>query len=129
MTDPIAAMLIMIKNAGNAERPLVTVPFSKIKLSILECLAKQGYVGTISKKAKKGMPTLEVAVAYKDNQPRVTQVERVSKPSRRMYVGVSDIRSVKNGHGMLVLSTPKGILTDKEARKEQVGGEALFRIW
>ena len=72
---------------------------------------------------------LEVELIYADKKPRITEVERVSKQSRRVYFGIKDIHSVKNGSGLLVLSTPKGILSGKEARKEQVGGEALFKIW
>lgn len=128
MTDPIAAMLIMLKNAGNAEKQSITVPFSKLKEAIASCLKEQGYVSSVSKKTKKGHPTLEVGVQYKDGAPRIKEVERVSKPSRRMYMGHKDIKAHKNGFGMSVFSTPKGILSDKEARKEQVGGEILFRI-
>ncbi len=128
-TDPIADMLIMIKNAGNASRDAVVVPYSKIKQSIANCLLKEGYVKSVSKKTKKGFPAIEIAVQYVGKAPRVNDVKRVSKPSRRMYMGVKDIRVYKSGHGMTVLSTPKGIMSDKDAKKEQVGGEILFTIW
>lgn len=128
MTDPIGAMLIMLKNAGNAEKQSISVPFSKLKESIALCLKEHGYVSSVMKKTKKGHPTLEVGVMYKDGAPRMNSVERVSKPSRRMYMGHKDIKAFKNGFGMTVFSTPKGILADKDARKEQVGGEILFRI-
>lgn len=122
-------MLIALKNAGNAGHESVTVPYSKLKHAIATCLEKEGYVQSVAKKAKKGHPVLEMTLEYKEGKPRVTDLERVSKPSRRLYMGVKDIRPVKNGFGLLVLSTPKGILTDKEAKKELVGGEALFKIW
>lgn len=128
MTDPIAAMLIMMKNAGNAEKASITVPFSKLKEAIALCLKDNGYAASVSKKTKKGHPVLEVGLMYKDGAPKVKDVERVSKPSRRMYMGHKDIRPFKNGYGVAVFSTPKGILADKDARKEQVGGEILFRI-
>ncbi len=128
--DPISDMIIMIKNAGNAGRESVVVSYSKIKHAIANCLLKEGYISSVSKKTKKGFPGLELGIAYKaDKEPRITDVKRISKPSRRMYVGVKEIKLVKNGHGALILSTPKGILTGREARKEMVGGETLFNIW
>ena len=78
---------------------------------------------------KKGFPTLELGIVYVDGSPKVTGVERVSKSSRRVYKGVKEIKPTRNGYGMTVYTTPKGILTDKQARKEMVGGEVLFKIW
>src|SRR5450759_4217358 len=100
-----------------------------MKNAIMQCLKKEGYVKEVSKKVKMGQPILEVELIYTDKKPKITEVERVSKQSRRVYFGMKDIHSVRNGSGLLVLSTPKGILSGKEARKEQVGGEALFRLW
>jgi len=127
--DSISNMIIMMKNASLAGKEVVAFPYSKMKNAIAECLKKEGYVSEISKKVKKGQPMLEVGLIYVDKKPRITEVERVSKQSRRVYFGMKDIHSVRSGSGLLVLSTPKGILSGKEARKEQVGGEALFRIW
>lgn len=122
-------MLIMIKNASLAGKETVAFPYSKMKLAIAECLKKEGYIGDVSKKVKKDQPVIEAVLLYTDKKPRITEVERVSKQSRRVYMGMSDIHTVKGGSGLLVLSTPKGILSGKNARKEQVGGEALFKIW
>ncbi len=122
-------MMNMLKNAGRAEHEFVVVPYSKIKHAIADCLVKEGYLSSVSKKMKKGFPTLELGVAYVDGAPKVTGVERVSKSSRRVYKGVKEIRPTRNGFGMTVFTTPKGILTDKQARKEMVGGEVLFKIW
>ena len=83
----------------------------------------------VSKKTKKNLPYLEIGVQYEGSSPRIHEVSRVSKPSRRMYMGVKDIKPMKYGKGMYVFSTPKGILRDKDARKEMVGGEVLFSIW
>jgi len=127
--DQIANMINMIKNAGSAEHELVVVSFSKIKQAIADCLLKEGYISSVSKKTKKGFPVLEIGIAYKDGSPKITGVERVSKSSCRVYKGVKDIRPTRNGSGLTVFSTPKGILTDKMARKEMVGGEVLFKIW
>lgn len=127
--DSIANMIIMMKNAGLAGKSTVSMPHSKLKNAILECLKKEGYVKEISKKVKKGQPVLEVELVYVDKTPKITEAERISKQSRRVYFAVKDIHKVKNGSGLLVLSTPKGILSGRDARKEQVGGEALFRLW
>ena len=92
-------------------------------------MKKEGYVNNISKKVGKNQPILEVGLIYIDQKPKITEVERISKQSRRVYFGMKDIHTVRSGSGLLVLSTPKGILSGKDARREQVGGEALFRVW
>ena len=119
----------MIKNGSNAGRESITVPFSNVKLSILDCLIKEGYVKSAIKKAKKGLEYIEVGLAYNDGKPKVTGAGRVSKLSCRVYMGVKDIRSNRSGYGLTIMTTPKGIMTDKQARKEMVGGEVLFKIW
>lgn len=117
----------MIKNASRNGKETVVVPFSNIKLRIAECLVSNGYLKSANKKSQKGFPVLEVVLAYNDNgQPKVKEVKRISKLSCRVYKGVKDI---KTGYGLAVISTPKGILTDKQARREMVGGEVLFKIW
>ena len=128
MTDPIAAMITMMKNASHAGKTTVTVPHSKLKESILECLKRSGFVASFKKKIRNERPFLDITLAAK-NGDKINDVTRVSKPSRRMYKSVKEIRMYKNGAGSFVFSTPKGILTDKEARKEMVGGEILFSIW
>jgi small subunit ribosomal protein S8 len=128
--DPIADMLSMIKNAGPVSRPLVTVSYSKLKHAILIQLLEAGYVASVVKKAReKKSDALEIGLMYTDGQPKVSDVKRISKPSRRVYIGYKDLRPVKNGHGLTILSTPKGIITSAKARKELVGGEVLFEIW
>lgn len=127
--DSISNMLIVMKNGSLAGKESVLLPYSKMKNAIAECLKKEGYVANVAKKIRKDQPVLEVSLMYVDSKPKVTEVERISKQSRRVYFGMKDIHTVRNGSGLLVLSTPKGILSGKQARKEQVGGEALFRIW
>src|SRR3989344_6509306 len=127
--DSISNMIIMMKNASLAGRETVSFPFSKTKNAIAECLKQEGYLKNISKKVKKSQPILEVSLIYEDKKPKITEVERISKQSRRVYFRVKDIHSVRNGSGVLILSTPKGILSGKVAKREQVGGEALFRLW
>lgn len=122
-------MLITIKNGSLANKETVFIPFSKLKNEIALCLKKEGFIESVSKKTKKGQPVLEIGLIYLNNKPKVTEVKRISKPSRRVYMGMRDIHTVKNGIGLLVLSTPKGILGGRDARKEQVGGEVLFKVW
>lgn len=127
--DHIANMLIQLKNAGAARKPHITVSFSKMKLSIAKLLEREGYVAGVSEAKVGSVPSIQITLAYKGKDHRINDVKRVSKLSRRMYTKVSDLRPFKYGHGMIVLSTPKGILSDKEAKKEMVGGEVLFSIW
>jgi len=127
--DQIANMMNMIKNSSRAGHETVVVSYSKMKHSIADCLVKEGYLKSVSKKTKKGFPTLELTLVYTAGLPKVTGVERVSKSSCRVYKGVKEIKPTRNGYGLTVLTTPKGILTDKQARKEMVGGEVLFKLW
>ena len=127
--DQIANMINMRKNANQREHESVVVPFSNIKMAIAECLVREGYLAGVAKKTKKTFPVIELALAYTNGVGKIKGVDRVSKSSCRVYNGVKDIRPVKHGQGIMVLTTPKGILTDKQARKEQVGGEVLFKMW
>ena len=129
MHDPIADMLISIKNAGNAGKATAAVPFSMMKESIASVLYKNGYIVSYAKKGKKVAKTLELGIAFDGKAARVHDVQRMSKPSRRMYIKAAEIKSVRNGYGLMVLSTPKGLMTGDEAKKAQVGGEVLFKIW
>lgn len=128
--DKIADMLVSMKNASMVSKSTVVVPFSKIKYAIAQCLQSNGFIASASKKTQKeNVSVLEIVLAYTDTGAKIHDVKRLSKPSRRVYMSVRDMRPVKNGHGITVLSTPKGVLSDKDAKKEQVGGEALFMIW
>lgn len=129
MTDPIADFLVRLRNASVVRRDVVVLPYSKLKNAVGEALLKRGFVKSVVKRAKKVGASLEVGLIYEGDKPKIKGVERVSKPSKRVYLGVKDIRKVREGHGALIISTPKGILSDAEARKEMVGGEALFKIW
>ena len=130
MTDPIADMLTRITNATMAGKTLTIVPYSKLKFEIANVLLKEGVIKSFSVKGKKVRKHLEVEIAYHDDKsPRIEGTNRISKFSRRVYVGTKDIRLIKQGTGFLVLSTPKGVMTGREARKLNVGGEALFTLW
>lgn len=127
--DPISDFLIRIKNAQRVGRDTISVPHSNFKYAIAELLCNEGWLGGLRKKGKRVQKFIEVDLIYNNGKPRISDVQRVSKLSRRTYMKARDIRKVRNGHGLLVLSTPKGILTGDMARKENLGGEALFMIW
>ncbi len=128
MTDHISDLLIRIKNASEAGHERAVVHYSKFNKAILDLLIKKGFIAAVSEKGKE-KPMLEVTLVQENGAPKIAGVERISKPSKRIYFKVSDVRPIRQGFGMLVLSTPKGVMTDREARKEKVGGEALFKIW
>ena len=130
MTDVIGDLIIRLKNAGAIRKTSVSIPFSAYKMAIAEKLRDAGFVAGVEKKGKKVKKTLDVALKYDaEGNHRISGVKRISKPGRRLYRSVLEIHSVRYGSGALILSTPKGIKTDKEARREKVGGEALFEIW
>ncbi|MFC1802291.1 30S ribosomal protein S8 [Patescibacteria group bacterium] len=130
MNDKVSELIISIKNAGSVGKEFAVVPYSKLKFEIANILRKEGYIGSVNKKGKKVKKVLEIGLVYgKDGKHKVNDVKRISKLSKRVYLGFKDIKPVRYGQGALILSTPKGILTDKKARKEKVGGEALFEIF
>ncbi len=124
-TDPIADLLVRLQNASRVGHTSIEVPFSAMKMAIARVLATEGYVGDADKKNN----SITIALKYQNGTPAISGVKRVSKQSRRIYMGVRDVRPIKRGRGLLVLSTPKGIMSGKTARTERVGGEALFEIW
>ena len=129
-TDSIGDLIIQIKNGGRAKKETISIPFSTVKSAIVEKLALKGYVKDLTKKGAKKGKSIEVGILYYENgKPRISDVKRMSKPSRRVYKGYSEIHSIKQGDGSTIISTPKGILSDDEAREQKVGGEILFTIW
>ncbi len=128
--DHIADMITRIKNATDVRKESVVFPYSQLKFDIATVLEKEGFLKSVSKKGKKITKFIEVELAYDaEGQPKINGVERISKSSKRIYQKAKDIFPVKYGTGLLVLTTPKGILTGAQARKEKVGGEALFKVW
>lgn len=128
--DPIADMLTSIRNAGPARKELAFVPYSKLKFEIANLLLKEGYIKSFSVKGKKARKHLELEIAYTaDGLPRVESAQRISKQGRRVYAGAKDLRPVMQGKGILVVSTPKGLMTGGAARKASLGGEVLFSIY
>ena len=129
VTDSIGDMINRINNACRAGKESVSIPYSNLKFAIAEVLRNEGFVGEVSKKGKKVKKHLEIDLLYIQDNSKIKGAERVSKPSRRMYVGWREIKPVKYGKGRLIVSTPQGIMTGESAKTKKLGGEALFKIW
>ncbi len=125
MTDPIADMLIRITNASKVSKESVHIPYSNLKAAVAKVLHQEGYISGVD--TKNG--NLSLKLSYINKQPKVQGAKRISKPSRRVYMGVRDVRPIKSGYGLMVLSTPAGVLSGKDAKAKRVGGEVLFEIW
>ncbi|MEX0933225.1 MAG: 30S ribosomal protein S8 [Candidatus Paceibacterota bacterium] len=130
VTDPIADFLVRMQNASRAGKETVEVSFSQLKENIAKLLVREGYLENVSIKGEGVTKALVMTLKYSpDKTPRLHEVRRVSKLSRRMYVPYREVKPFKFGKGLRVLSTPKGVVTGTDARKEKVGGEVLFTIW
>lgn len=127
--DTIGDFIIRLKNAGAVGHETVSIPHSKLREAIAKKMAAVGYLSSVEVEGKDAKKTLNIGLKYESNRHVISDVKRVSKPGRRLYIGVEEIYPVKFGKGHMFLSTPKGILTDDEARRERVGGEQLFIIW
>lgn len=129
--DPIADMLVQIKNAQRARKEAVQFGYSKIKWDIARILEEAGFVGAAARRGRKNKKLIELALLYDEatKNPKISDIRRISKLGRRVYRGYREIFAPKNGFGVAVYSTPKGLLTDRQARKEKTGGEILFEIW
>jgi small subunit ribosomal protein S8 len=129
MTDPIADMLTRIRNGQMCGKPSVTMPASKLKLAIAQVLKDEGYIdGFQSRDLDGGKREMEVALRYYSGHPVIEKIERVSRPGLRVYRGVSELPKVMNGLGVAVVSTSRGVMTDRHARAQGVGGEVLFTV-
>jgi len=130
VSDSVGDFIIQLKNAGMAGKKEVALPYSKLKHAIASKLVEKGYVAKAEMQGKQVAKTLAVALKFDEGgKHHINGVKRVSKPGRRLYAKATEIYPVKFGKGHMVLSTPVGILTDDEARKQHVGGEQLFMIW
>jgi small subunit ribosomal protein S8 len=127
--DPIADMLTSIRNAQGVLKETTQVPFSNLKFEIAKILKKEGFIEGVSKKGRKTKKLIEIKLKYDDKEPVISGLRKISKPGQRIYLSAKDIRPVKNGYGIAILSTSKGLMTDKQARKNKVGGEMLCEIW
>lgn len=129
--DSISDMLTRIRNAQAVGHSTVDIPFSKIKFSLANILAKEKFIKSVSKKGRGIKRTIEIALIYEDKKntiPKITQIKRISKPGKREYVRARDIRFVLGGRGINIISTSQGLMTGKEARKKGLGGEILCEV-
>lgn len=130
MTDPIADLLTRIRNGARARKEQVDAPWSKLKVRVVEVLTAEGFLKEHSVVEQDGHKVLRIWLRYdNENRPVISGLKRVSRPSLRIYVGATEIPALRGGLGVNILSTPAGILADREARKRNVGGEILCAVW
>ena len=127
--DPISDLLIRIKNAQKAGRPNVEIPFSKAKFELAKIFERENFVGSVEEKGKKAAKKIFINLKYEGDLPAIENIIRKSKPSRRVYIGKDQIQMIKQGYGRAIISTSRGLMTDKEARKAGLGGELICEIW
>ena len=133
MTDPIADMLNRIRNAQAVLKETVVIPYSNLKYEIAKILEKQGFVGKLEKKGRNSRKMFEITLKYPPSGETdfsvISGLKRISKPGQRIYAGTKEIKAVRGGYGISIISTPKGLMTNKEARRKKLGGEVICEIW
>jgi small subunit ribosomal protein S8 len=129
LTDPLGDMLTRIRNGQRAKKDSVMTPASKLRANVLEVLKREGYIRGYSEEELAGHPGLRVELKYFEGQPAIKHVARVSKPGRRVYSGSKELPTIRNGLGITIVSTPRGVLSDAEARDANVGGEILAEVF
>jgi small subunit ribosomal protein S8 len=129
MTDPLGDMLSRIRNAQMRKKSKVSTPGSKLRQNVLDVLQSEGYIRGYSTVELNGHAEFEIELKYYDGEPVIREIERISKPGRRVYASVKNLPRVMDGLGVSILSTPKGVMSDAEARDQNVGGEVLCRVF
>jgi small subunit ribosomal protein S8 len=130
MSDPLGDMLARIRNGQRAHKPSVASPASKIRANVLEVLKREGYIRGYSKEqVRPGIDELKIELKYVDGEPVIRELTRISTPGRRIYSRIADLPRIYNGLGIAILSTPRGVMSDNEARAANVGGEVLCRVF
>jgi small subunit ribosomal protein S8 len=129
ISDPLGDMLTRIRNAQMRGMSKVVTPSSKLRMRVLEVLMEEGFIRGYAEVEKDGHKNIEIELKYYEGQPVISEIKRISKPGRRVYSSVSDIPLVRNGLGISILSTSKGVMSDNAARSENVGGEVLCRVF
>ena len=127
--DPISNMLTSIRNALAVEHPTVNVPFSNLKYKIAKILEKEDFIEKAEKKGKGVKKSLEITLKYEGKVPAISGLKRISKPGQKIYLSYKKIKKVKEGLGIAIISTSKGLMTNKETRKQKLGGEVICEIW
>ena len=130
MTDPLADMITRIRNGQRANKATVKSPASNLRANVLEVLKREGYIrGFERQEVRPGIAQLSIELKYHEGQPVIREISRVSTPGRRVYSKIADLRRVANGLGITILSTPRGVMSDSEARAQNVGGEVLCEVF
>lgn len=129
MTDPISDMLVRIKNAQSAGLLNLEIPFSRFKFCLAKILERENFIGALEEKGKKTGRKIFINLKYKDGEPAIKNLARKSKPGKRIYIDKSQIKTIKQGYGRAIISTSRGLMTDKEAKKSGLGGELVCEIW
>ena len=129
MTDPLGDMLTRIRNGQQARKDSILTPASKLRANVLDVLQREGYIRGYSEEELAGQKGLRIELKYFEGQPAIKHVARVSKPGRRVYSGSQELPRVRNGLGITIVSTPRGVLSDAEAREQNVGGEVLAEVF
>jgi len=129
MTDPITDMLNQIRNAKAVAKPEVSIPFSKAKYEVAKILMQEGFIGEVKKVIKIKTKTMKIILKYENGVSKILDLRRISKPGQRIYAKVSEIKRVKGGYGISVISTSKGLMTNKKAHKLKLGGEVICEVW
>jgi small subunit ribosomal protein S8 len=127
--DPVADMLTKIRNAQVVLHPMVSVFYSDLKYEIIKILERYGFIEKIEKKGRKTKRTIDIYLKYQDKVPAISGLRKISKPGQRIYSGFQTMSRIKKNSGILVVSTPKGVMSDIEARKQKLGGEIICEIW
>ena len=129
MNDPLGDLLVRIRNAQMRNKSKVSSPNSKLRESVLEVLKTEGYIRAYTVVEREGRSELEIELKYFDGEPVIREIERISKPGRRVYTSVRNLPRINNGLGVAIVSTPKGVMADHDARDANVGGEILFTVF
>jgi small subunit ribosomal protein S8 len=127
--DPISDMLTAIRNAQRVSKDTVSIPFSNLKYEIAKILERERFIGKVERKGRKERKKIEITLKYEDKRPAISGLKRISKSGQRVYKSHNLIKRVKGGYGIAIISTSKGLLADKEARKKKLGGEVICEIW
>ena len=129
MTDPLGDMLTRIRNGQQARKDSILTPASKLRANVLDVLQREGYIRGYAEEELAGQKGLRIELKYFEGQPAIQHIARVSKPGRRVYSGANDLPRIRNGLGIAIVSTPKGVLSDAEAREQNAGGEVLCQVF
>lgn len=128
-SDPIADLFTRIRNAQAVGLEKVELPYSGLKMKIANLMAEQGFLSKVEKEGSQPRKKIKITLAYREGQPVIHQIQRISKPGQRIYASVSEIKPVKRGRGLAIVSSSRGIITDRQARHDNIGGELIGQVW